>query len=59
MRLSRELGLPEDYAKGLAGMDLMIRHGGEEKTNDVVLSVTGKSPRTFREFVEENKKVWI
>lgn len=40
-------------------MDIGINHGGEEKANDVVLSVTGKKPRTFREFAEENKAVWV
>lgn len=58
-RLSRDVGLPDEYAKGLAALDVMINRGGEERTNDVVLKVTGKKPRTFREFVEENKQAWI
>lgn len=53
------LGVVADYATALAMMDVAIKHGAEEKLDDVVLSVTGKNPRTFREFAEENKELWL
>lgn len=56
MRIS---GLPESYAKALAAMDNLIKNGSEARLNDVVLSVTGNKPKTFREFAQENKDVWI
>lgn len=39
-------------------MDIPIKNGSEEKLNHVVLTVTGKKPKTFREFAEENKSIW-
>ncbi|KAI2469312.1 putative ergot alkaloid A [Annulohypoxylon bovei var. microspora] len=47
-----------DYATTLAGMDTDIKNGAESYTNDVVRTVTGKEPRKFRDFVEENKAIW-
>lgn len=55
----KTIGMPDEYAKALAGMDAFVKDGQEAKLNDVVLSVTGKKPKTFREFAEENKSVWI
>lgn len=52
-------GLPEEYAQVLAAMDIDIKNGSEENTNDVVLSVTGRKPKTFREFAVENKSIWL
>ncbi|KAK6069288.1 Agroclavine dehydrogenase [Seiridium cupressi] len=51
-------GIPAPYASVLASMDTIIKNGGEEQLNDVVVTVTGKNPRGIREFVEENKVVW-
>lgn len=56
---SETLGLPEQYGKMLADMDTIVKNGGEERTNDVVLRVTGRAPKTFRKFAEENKALWI
>ncbi|KAI4202892.1 MAG: hypothetical protein LQ350_002263 [Teloschistes chrysophthalmus] len=52
------IGLNEGYAKLLAGLDTRIKEGAEEKHNDVVEKVTGRKPKTFREFAEEKKLVW-
>lgn len=52
-------GIGEEYAKVLAGMDIPIKNGSEEKLNDVVLKVTGRKPKSFREFAEENKSIWL
>lgn len=50
--------MPEMYATWLSGLETMIKNGGEEKLNDTVEKVTGRSPKTFREFAEEQKGVW-
>lgn len=52
--------MPTDYAKMLAGLDTVIREGGEERVNDVVLEVRGRKPKTLEEFVDEcvKKGVW-
>lgn len=52
-------GLSEEYAQVLASMDIPIKDGSEERLNDVVLRVTGRKPKTFREFAVENKLVWL
>ncbi|KKY31111.1 putative agroclavine dehydrogenase [Diaporthe ampelina] len=52
-------GIGEDYARVLAAMDIPIKNGSEEKLNDVVLRVTGREPKTFREFALENKSIWL
>ncbi|KAL2287836.1 hypothetical protein FJTKL_04648 [Diaporthe vaccinii] len=52
-------GISEEYAKVLAGMDIPIKNGTEEKLNDVVLTVTGKKAKSFKEFAVENKSTWL
>lgn len=52
-------GISEEYAKVLAGMDIPIKNCSEEKLNDVVLTVTGRKPKTFKEFAVENKSIWL
>jgi len=51
--------MPLGYAVMLAAMDTAISNGSEERLNDVVLKVTGRSPRTFYDFVVANKQCWI
>ncbi|TQN69527.1 Agroclavine dehydrogenase, partial [Colletotrichum shisoi] len=51
-------GMPRDYAEMMGGMDAAIKNGSEDRTNSVVLALTGRQPRTFRETAEENKGVW-
>jgi hypothetical protein len=52
-------GLNEDHATVLAGLEEVIKQGGEGKLNDVVVKITGQQPRTFREYVESSKSEWI
>jgi festuclavine dehydrogenase len=52
-------GLSEDQAKSLASLEGVIKEGGEERLNDVVLKITGQPPRTFREYAEASKSEWI
>ncbi len=52
------VGLPPDLSHVLAAADTSIKGGVENRLNDVVFSVTGKQPRTWRETAEEHKAVW-
>ncbi|GKT47813.1 festuclavine synthase II [Colletotrichum spaethianum] len=51
-------GVPRDYAEMLSGLDTAIKNGSENRTNSVVLALTGKQPRKFRDTAEKNKGVW-
>ncbi|KAH0536043.1 hypothetical protein FGG08_007050 [Glutinoglossum americanum] len=55
----RSANLQADYAQMLAALDTAVANGVESRLNDEVLLVTGRSPKTFQEFVEVNKKVWV
>jgi len=52
--------MPEDYAKMLAELETVIKNGGEERLNDVVLNVTGREPKRLEDFVDEcaKKGIW-
>lgn len=52
-------GLEKTYAEMLAGLDTMVRDGQQEIQNDAVETVTGRPPKTFRAFVEQNQSVWL
>ncbi|WP_433199311.1 NmrA family NAD(P)-binding protein [Nocardia sp. CA-107356] len=47
-----EYGIPADFAAMLAGLDDDIRVGAEDRVTDTVETVTGRSPRSFRDFVK-------
>ncbi|WP_458126653.1 NmrA family NAD(P)-binding protein [Paenibacillus sp. Z3-2] len=52
-----QAGMPEDYAKTLAGLDIFIREEGrEDQVTDTVLRLTGNSPisisRLFNRFIQ-------
>ncbi|RYO98813.1 hypothetical protein DL764_006976 [Monosporascus ibericus] len=57
-RRHQGFGMPAQYAAILAAMDTTIKNGSEDRLSDVVLQVTGRPPRRFRDLVEENKAVW-
>ncbi|NGO11492.1 NAD(P)H-binding protein [Streptomyces sp. HC44] len=44
--------IPEEFAQLLAGLDLSISRGTEDRTTDTVERLTGRPPRSFREHVE-------
>lgn len=44
-------GIPEEFGAILAEAELMIRAGVEDRTTSTVLDVTGRPPRTFRDFL--------
>lgn len=52
-------GIPEDYAAILAAMDTAIAHGAENRLNNTVKKVTGRTPRKFRDFAIEKKQAWL
>ncbi|KAL9045201.1 MAG: hypothetical protein Q9214_001723 [Letrouitia sp. 1 TL-2023] len=51
-------GMPDSYAKMLSNLDTQVSNGLENKLNDVVENLTGRPPKTFKAFAEENKAVW-
>lgn len=53
-----EYGMPLEYAKMMSLMDTSIKFGAENRTNDVIFSVTGSAPRKFRDYALSVKDVW-
>ena len=51
-------GVPEHYAKFLTALEVSAAGGSEDKMNDVVEKVTGRAPKNFDSFAQENKTVW-
>ncbi|KAF7870005.1 hypothetical protein EAF04_004789 [Stromatinia cepivora] len=56
---SISMGIPEDLANYLIGLEVMTANGGEVRENDVVEKIGGQKPKTFDEFVLENKSLWM
>jgi len=50
--------LQPEYAQVLAALDTAVSNGVEERLNNTVLSVAGRPPKRFQEFVNENRNVW-
>lgn len=51
--------MPADDAAMMAQMDTMVKEGAEDRLNDVVQTLTGIPPLSFREFASREKHVWI
>lgn len=51
-------GLPEHYAKFYVWLEVRTAKGGEERMNDVVKQLTGRPPKDFDTFAQENKAAW-
>lgn len=49
-------GLPEKYAWQLATMDADISEGSEDRTTSTVYDLTGRQPRSFRDFVRAHSE---
>jgi uncharacterized protein YbjT (DUF2867 family) len=45
-------GIPAEFAAMLAGMDRSIAQGAEDRVTATVEQVTGRPPRSFREYAE-------
>ena len=59
MQRLQQWGIPDDFAGFLAALDTMIANGGEQRLNDVVERVTGRPPKKFRAYVDENKHKFV
>ncbi|MGC4875774.1 ergot alkaloid biosynthesis protein [Micromonospora sp. DT43] len=46
-------GIPPDFARFLASLDTAIGAGAEDRTTSTVADVTGRSPRSFRDFCRD------
>ena len=52
------LGIPPDYAHGLAAMDEAIADGAEDHTTAAVERVVGRPATGFAAFARENARMW-
>ena len=50
-------GMAEAYAAMMAAMDTSVKFGAEDRTNDVVLTLTGTTPKKFWDFAQSAKEV--
>lgn len=55
----RDFGMPEEWARMLSAMDTSIKFGVENRTNDVIFSVTGAAPRNFKDYAQSVRDVWV
>ncbi|MFK4266009.1 NAD(P)H-binding protein [Streptomyces milbemycinicus] len=53
-----DAGYPKEFATMLAGLDEAVRRGAEDRTTDTVRRVTGRAPRSFRDFAVEHRAEW-
>lgn len=51
-------GVPEYVSRFIANIELKTAEGCEAALGDDVEKVTGHAPKSFDQFVEENKKLW-
>jgi len=51
--------MADDYARKLAELDGDIAQGSEAELSDEVLTLTGRSPKSFRTFALENRSKWL
>lgn len=49
------MGIPEDLAHYLIELEVMTANGGEVRENNVVEKIGGHKPKTFDEFITENR----
>ncbi|HZG16317.1 MAG TPA: ergot alkaloid biosynthesis protein [Candidatus Bathyarchaeia archaeon] len=55
-----QLGMPEDYASFLSGLDEKInKKGAEDIVTDTVERITGRKPKSLEHFVQSNRAVWL
>lgn len=51
-------GVPDPLAEVLTSLEVITAGGGAIRANDVVEEVTGRPPKNFDTFVQENKAAW-
>ncbi|WP_027856925.1 NAD(P)H-binding protein [Marinobacterium jannaschii] len=54
----RNNGLPDDYAAGLASMDVAISQGSEDRVTANVEAITGQAPLSVKDFIGLNLARW-
>ena len=52
-------GIPAGFAAALASMDADIRAGAEDRTTTAVEEITGRAPRSFRDFARAHRAAWV
>ncbi|MGW2326094.1 NAD(P)H-binding protein [Streptomyces sp. NPDC001700] len=52
-------GIPREFAAVLAGLDVDIRGGTEDRTTDTVRRITGRAPRSFADFAKAHRAAWL
>ena len=52
-------GLPKDYTDFMILILGYFKEGYSERTTNAVETITGKKPKTFRQYTQENKSSWI
>lgn len=57
-RRLQKLGMSEQFAKLLTSLEVRTAGGFEEQMNDVVAQVTGRPPKKFDRWVQDNKATW-
>ncbi|EAA34517.1 hypothetical protein GE21DRAFT_134 [Neurospora crassa] len=58
-RRQQSFGCSEEHSRLMSSLDTAIKYGTENRTNDVVLSMTGNKPKSFREYAESAKHLWV
>lgn len=51
-------GLPDHFAKFFVWLEVRTANGDEERMNNAVEQLTGRPPKDFDTFAEENKAAW-
>ncbi|WP_447034774.1 NAD-dependent epimerase/dehydratase family protein [Streptomyces sp. DSM 118878] len=54
----RASGMPDAFATALAAVDAGIRTGRDDQVSTEVLTLTGRPPRSFAEFVQDHAAHW-
>lgn len=54
----RSAGMPAEFASALASVEEGIRAGREDRVSTAVLDLTGRTPRSFAEFVRDYGSDW-
>lgn len=58
MQQYMKVGFTPQAAGFMTWLESVTAKGGEDMTNDVVLRVTGRPPKTLDEYIQENKTAW-
>jgi hypothetical protein len=53
-----QAGVSDYYARFLTRIEILASQDFENATGDAVKTMTGHPPKSFRQFVEENKATW-